>query len=115
MKITTQTLAEFLAERDLLIVDFEATCWQSRTQRPKAPDGCRYAGEIIEFGAVLISGRNAEIVNEFQAFVRPSLHPELTDFCTELGNFRVLFRFARRRSVCVVFQLGGVRPQPIVG
>ncbi|MBM3993280.1 MAG: exonuclease domain-containing protein [Planctomycetes bacterium] len=60
-----------------LIVDVEATC---------SDDGAvpRYEMEIIEIGAVLQSSRTFEVESEFQTFVRPVRHPELTPFCTEL-------------------------------
>jgi inhibitor of KinA sporulation pathway (predicted exonuclease) len=60
-----------------LIVDLEATC---------SDDGAvpRPEMEIIEIGAVVQSSRTFEIESEFQTFVRPVRHPDLTDFCTEL-------------------------------
>jgi inhibitor of KinA sporulation pathway (predicted exonuclease) len=60
-----------------LIVDVEATC---------SNDGSvsRQEMEIIEIGAVMQSSRTFEIESQFQTFVRPVRHPELTEFCTEL-------------------------------
>lgn len=60
-----------------LIVDVEATC---------SDDGAvpRHEMEIIEIGAVMQSSRTFEVESEFQTFVRPVRHPELTRFCTEL-------------------------------
>jgi inhibitor of KinA sporulation pathway (predicted exonuclease) len=60
-----------------LIVDLEATC---------SNDGAvpRHEMEIIEIGAVIESSRTLEIESEFQAFVRPIRHPQLTAFCSEL-------------------------------
>src|SRR6266849_7389252 len=60
-----------------LIVDLEATC---------SDDGAvpRHEMEIIEIGAVMQSSRTFEVESEFQTFVRPVHHPELTEFCTEL-------------------------------
>src|SRR5262245_38718282 len=60
-----------------LIVDVEATC---------SDDGAvpRHEMEIIEIGAVVQRSRTFEIESEFQTFVRPVRHPELTAFCTEL-------------------------------
>jgi inhibitor of KinA sporulation pathway (predicted exonuclease) len=40
--------------------------------------------EIIEIGAVMQNSRTYEIESEFQTFIRPVRHPELTDFCTRL-------------------------------
>ncbi len=60
-----------------LIIDLEATC---------SNDGVvpRHEMEIIEIGAVIQNSHTFEIESEFQAFVRPVRHPELTEFCTEL-------------------------------
>jgi inhibitor of KinA sporulation pathway (predicted exonuclease) len=60
-----------------LVVDLEATC-DDRGAVPRAES------EIIEIGAVLVDGRTLRPVGEFQAFVRPILHPTLTAFCTQL-------------------------------
>jgi inhibitor of KinA sporulation pathway (predicted exonuclease) len=60
-----------------LIVDLEATC---------SDDGAvpRHEMEIIEIGAVMQDARTFEIASEFQSFVRPVRHPDLTEFCTDL-------------------------------
>src|SRR4029077_2328776 len=60
-----------------LIVDLEATC----SDIGAVP---RHEMEIIEIGAVIQSSRTFEIESEFQSFVRPVRHPELTEFCTAL-------------------------------
>jgi inhibitor of KinA sporulation pathway (predicted exonuclease) len=60
-----------------LIVDLEATC---------SDDGVvpRHEMEIIEIGALMQNSRTFEVESEFQAFVRPVRHPDLTQFCTSL-------------------------------
>ena len=58
-----------------IILDLEATCWRDRS--------VKHQSEIIEIGAVKINERK-EVVGEFNAFVQPKLHPELSEFCTEL-------------------------------
>ncbi len=60
----------------LLVLDFEATC---------ARDGSILAAdiEIIEVGAVWADAQG-EILDQFQAFVRPQVHPLLSPFCKEL-------------------------------
>jgi 3'-5' exoribonuclease 1 len=56
---------------NFIIVDLEATCRESGMDRTQM--------ETIEIGAVeLSSGR------EFQAFIRPVVHRELSDFCKDL-------------------------------
>lgn len=58
-----------------IILDLEATCWQDRSIKRQS--------EIIEIGAVKINERR-EVIDEFNAFIRPQLHPTLSEFCTEL-------------------------------
>jgi hypothetical protein len=57
----------------------EATC---------SADGSvpRHKMAIIEIGAVMESARTFEVESEFQSFVCPVRHPELTEFCTESGR-----------------------------
>ncbi|KAF3888699.1 MULTISPECIES: 3'-5' exonuclease [Nostocales] len=64
-----------------LIVDLEATC---------SDDGFIPSGEmeIIEIGAVMLNSSTWEIDSEFQQFVKPVRHPQLTKFCTELTTIR---------------------------
>ncbi len=64
------------AER-LIVLDLEATCGKGQ----EVPDKER---EIIEFGVVVVSKMGRRIEKEFQAFVRPTLHPKLTKFCIDL-------------------------------
>lgn len=59
-----------------IIVDLEATCWDSKGNQPN---------EIIEIGAVKVD-ENQQIIAEFSEFVKPIVHPILSDFCTELTS-----------------------------
>lgn len=59
-----------------IILDLEATCWQGKAPAPN---------EIIEIGAVCVD-ENAEILGEFVTFVKPTLSPQLSDFCTQLTS-----------------------------
>lgn len=59
-----------------IVFDLEATCWEGK-------DTCR--NETIEIGAVLINEAR-EVVSEFEQFVKPTKHPELSDFCTQLTS-----------------------------
>eukprot|EP00753_Platysulcus_tardus_P003104 PLAT12261.2.p1 GENE.PLAT12261.2~~PLAT12261.2.p1 ORF type:complete len:738 (+),score=261.09 PLAT12261.2:50-2215(+) len=64
------------AELDYVVVlDFEATCDRSRKFKPV---------EVIEFPAVLLNLHTLEAEDEFRTYCRPTHHPELTAFCTEL-------------------------------
>jgi 3'-5' exoribonuclease 1 len=61
-----------------IIVDLEATCRESGLPRTEM--------EIIEIGAVeLLAG---EPNREFDAFVRPEIHPTLSEFCKKLTHIR---------------------------
>lgn len=62
-----------------LILDLEATCCNDHSF-PKDEK------EIIEIGAVMVLGKTLEIISEFQTFIRPVRHPQLTDFCKELTS-----------------------------
>jgi len=75
-----------LLNRDLLIIDFEATCWEIKANYPAPLPGCNYTSEIIEFGVIHYSANTQTVINEFQAFVRPVFHSELSDFCTNLTS-----------------------------
>lgn len=57
-----------------IIVDLEATCWQGEKGK---------RNEIIEIGAVKLNDK-LEIVEDFCEFIKPTLNPELSDFCKEL-------------------------------
>ena len=64
------------------VLDFEATCVQDPGGLPPQ--------EIIEFPSVLLSFKQGgsahalRITSEFQRYVRPKFHPQLSEFCTEL-------------------------------
>ena len=60
---------------ELIVVDLEATCWD--TSRPRSHM------ETIEIGAVRLDA-SLTIVDEFDSFVRPVVDPKLSQFCTAL-------------------------------
>ncbi len=60
-----------------IVLDFEATCDDRNPPDPQ---------EIIEFPSVLVSLHEHQVVDEFEAFVRPVHHPVLTPFCTQLTS-----------------------------
>jgi len=64
-----------------LIIDFEATCCDANSFP-------REEMEIIEIGAVMVDATTLQVIDEFQSFIRPIRHPELTAFCTELTSIR---------------------------
>ena len=67
----------------LLILDFESTCWEDRSQAPPP--------EIIEFPVVLLSLRTGEVVAEFHHYCLPIENPRLSPFCKNLTG-KLTFR-----------------------
>ena len=61
-----------------IIFDLETTCWKTNV-------GERRRREIIEIGAVKLNDY-LQTINEFQQFVRPTIHRHLTKFCTDLTS-----------------------------
>lgn len=64
--------------KSFIIFDLEATCWDEKG---------KFQSEIIEIGALKIND-NQEIVGEFNAFVKPILNPQLSDFCKGLCSIQ---------------------------
>lgn len=62
-----------------LVVDLEATC----CDRDSIP---RNQMETIEIGAVMVDATSLKAIAEFQTFVHPVKHAQLTKFCTELTS-----------------------------
>jgi len=62
-----------------LIMDFEATCDQTKDHLDVLP-----VQEIIEFPVLKVSAESLDVEATFHRFVRPSEHPELSAFCTQL-------------------------------
>ena len=62
-----------------LVIDLEATC----DDQGAVP---RHEMETIEIGAVLCDPKTLVPIDEFQTFIRPVRHPQLTEFCTELTS-----------------------------
>jgi inhibitor of KinA sporulation pathway (predicted exonuclease) len=71
----------------IAIYDLEATCWG---EGDPLRDRQREESEIIEIGAVMLRfhpfAQRYFPAEEFTTFVRPKLHPHLSDFCTELTS-----------------------------
>lgn len=61
-----------------VIVDLEATCWETRTNIEDM--------EIIEIGAVILESSTGTIGDEFSEFVKPVVHTELSNFCKQLTS-----------------------------
>ncbi len=63
-----------------IIFDLEATCWERSNT-------LNLSHEIIEIGAVKLDQHLNEI-SLFQCFVKPTINPILSDFCTELTSIQ---------------------------
>jgi inhibitor of KinA sporulation pathway (predicted exonuclease) len=63
-----------------IIVDLEASCWEGGKNRDDM--------EIIEIGAVKLASSRGPVLGEFDSFVRPVVHPTLSEFCTQLTGIR---------------------------
>jgi inhibitor of KinA sporulation pathway (predicted exonuclease) len=60
---------------EFIIYDLEATCWNGYESTKQQ--------EIIEIGALRINAYG-EVIDEFNRFVRPALHPQLSAYCVQL-------------------------------
>ncbi len=61
-----------------VIVDLEATCWEGGSNIEQM--------EIIEIGAVVLESSKGSILEEFNAFVSPVIHPVLSEYCMRLTS-----------------------------
>ncbi|KAF8898234.1 ribonuclease H-like domain-containing protein [Gymnopilus junonius] len=61
--------------RYLLILDFEASCWES---------GSDVNQEIIEFPTLLYNIQERKVEATFHKYVKPIQDPKLSEFCTKL-------------------------------
>ena len=60
---------------NLICLLFEATCLRNQQIKPQ---------EIIEFPCLKIETQNFTVTSQFHSYVRPLVHPNLSEFCTEL-------------------------------
>ena len=63
----------------IMVLDLEATCCN-------AGGVPRQEMEIIEIGAVMLETKGLQPLSEFQAFIKPVRHAQLTSFCKELTS-----------------------------
>lgn len=61
----------------LLVVDLEATCWPSN-------EGRVHEMETIEFGGAIVRTSGLQVIDVFSIIIKPRVHPQLSDYCTEL-------------------------------
>ena len=67
----------------LIVVDFEATCDDDGRIQP-------HEMEIIEIGAAKVNLQSGDVLETFQAFVKPTDQPVLTSFCIRLTGIKQL-------------------------
>lgn len=63
----------------LLVLDFEATCEENKPN---------YTHEIIEFPIIQLFIPSLEFGEEFHCYVKPTLNPILSPFCTQLTGIQ---------------------------
>lgn len=63
-----------------IVLDFEATCTEANEKS--------FQKEIIEFPMVVVEASTCQIVDVFESFVKPTIHPTLTQFCTQLTSIK---------------------------
>ena len=71
---TTMTFAEQKCDY-FIVLDFEAQCEKDKQLQPQ---------EVIEFPALLVNAKTIEITDVFHQYVMPTVHTQITPFCTEL-------------------------------
>jgi inhibitor of KinA sporulation pathway (predicted exonuclease) len=78
--------------RYICILDFEATCWNDNGNGNGNGNGNKYKSqiEIIEFPSILykLEKNKLEKIGEFHEYVKPIIHPILSEFCTELTGIK---------------------------
>ena len=75
-------LSEILSTHLIACVDLEATC-NNDNSFPRSEM------EIIEFGCTVVDPQdNYSVVATYNSFVRPTVHPTLTDFCKQLTTIK---------------------------
>lgn len=62
----------------VIVVDVEQTCW------PHSSEKFDRLAEIIEIGAVRVDLSTGQILDSWQSLIRPTRHPNLSDYCQEL-------------------------------
>lgn len=73
------TIASYIMFDFIFVLDFESTC---DGNNPK------WKNEIIEFPIVALDCKSRVIVEEFREYVKPTLNPILTKYCTDLTGIQ---------------------------
>ena len=67
---------------NIIVFDLEATCWEDSARIDRHSES-----EIIEIGAVKLND-DFDILEEFQTFIKPTQHPVLSEYCTNLTSIK---------------------------
>jgi inhibitor of KinA sporulation pathway (predicted exonuclease) len=67
--------------KHLLVLDFEATCCDDNSFP-------RNEMEIIEFPICVVDISTKQIIDEYHTYIKPIIHPILTNFCTNLTGIK---------------------------
>jgi len=59
----------------ICILDFEANCMKKGVPEPQ---------EIVEFPVLLVDASTGDVRDTFHRYVKPDVHPKISEFCTEL-------------------------------
>jgi len=59
----------------ICVLNFEANCMQTKIPTPQ---------EIIEFPVLLVNVRTGEVEDAFHNYVKPDVHPKISQYCTKL-------------------------------
>lgn len=78
----------------LLVLDFEATCGDAVS-----------CNEIIEFPTLVYDLKEEKVRAAFHEYVRPVIHPTLTEFCTHLTGITQVRNFLVRFSELLTHQI----------
>ncbi len=70
-------------KKTFIVLDLEATCYDRNDAN--TPKG--FKGEIIEIGAVKCD-HHGNGIEEFQAFIKPTKFPQLSEFCKTLTSIQ---------------------------
>ena len=65
-------------------IDLEASCWE---KTDSGGDSVNHQMEIIELACV-VTDKNFNEIARFDKFVQPILHPDLSDYCTNLTTIK---------------------------
>lgn len=68
----------------ICVVDLEGTCWENKKLILPNGSHTKPVSEIIEIGAVLADIKTGQVLDIFDAFVKPVINPRLSDFCKTL-------------------------------